>query len=117
MWASFGSHKDICSWHAPLGFGIITELFHAAWISTDISYGLFLADHKILGIVESQMVILSAIMFQNLAGATHWHLRGCLRLGLSRTEVEQLQVTIESIAQAFGKSLDKVGRVADVKDE
>ncbi|MCJ1407307.1 hypothetical protein MMC19_001378 [Ptychographa xylographoides] len=99
IWATFGSHKDI------------------PWISTDISYGLFLADHRILDILESQMVILPAIMCQNLAVATHWHLRGCLRLGLTRIEVEQLQRTIEGIIQACGKSLDKIGRVADVESD
>ena len=63
------------------------------------------------------MVILPAIMCQNLAGATHWHLRGCLRVGLDRSEIEQLQRTIESVAQACGKSLDKVGRIADVESD
>ena len=97
--------------------GSNTDCRVAAWISTDISYGLFLADHRILDILESQMVILPAIMCQNLAVATHWHLRGCLRLGLTRIEVEQLQRTIEGIIQACGKSLDKIGRVADVESD
>ena len=63
------------------------------------------------------MVILPAIMCQNLAGATHWHLRACLRLGFDRVEVENLQRTIESIVQTCGESLDKIGRVADVEND
>jgi hypothetical protein len=89
---------------------------YLAWISTNISYGLFLADHTILNIVESELVILPAIMCQNLIKETHWHFRGCLRVGMSHAEVDQLQSIIKDIAETCGKELVHIGNVADVVD-
>jgi hypothetical protein len=56
-------------------------------------------------------------MCQNLKMATHWHLRGCLRVGIKRAEVEQIQSAIEAIAEACGTSLSEIGTVADVEVE
>ncbi|KAF2257360.1 hypothetical protein BU26DRAFT_527405 [Trematosphaeria pertusa] len=99
IWASLGAHEDI------------------PWISTDISYGLFLADHSVLDIAESELVILPAIMCQNLAPSTKWHLRGCLRVGLTREEVESIQQCVERIAAACGKELKGLPRVCEIPDE
>ena len=85
-----------------------------AWLSTDISYGLFLADHNTLDIVESELVILPAIMCQGLATSTKWHLRGCLRVGCTRDEVECMQQAIEHIAATCGKELKGLPRVSDI---
>ncbi|PGH16489.1 hypothetical protein AJ80_05174 [Polytolypa hystricis UAMH7299] len=68
-----------------------------AWISTDISYGIFLADHKVLDVVESELVILPAIMCQNLGRAAHLHLRGCLRVSVTRDEIEVIQSVWDNI--------------------
>lgn len=88
-----------------------------AWLSTDISYGLFLADHSVLNISESELVILPSIMCQNLKAATYWYLRGCLRVGFTHGEVESILQSIEILAKACGKSLYNVGRILDVVDE
>ena len=85
------------------------------WITTEVSYGLFLSDHTILDIVESELVIMPAIMCQNLRGPTYWHLRACLRIGMSVEEVEQVQDVIESVAAFAGRNLD-VQRARDVTD-
>ncbi|MCJ1476133.1 hypothetical protein MMC13_004798 [Lambiella insularis] len=86
------------------------------FISDEISYGLFLSDHQILDLAESELVILPAIMCQNLKGPTLWHLRGCVRAGISLADTELIQQAIELIATFAGKTLD-VGRVGDIKDE
>jgi alkylhydroperoxidase/carboxymuconolactone decarboxylase family protein YurZ len=88
-----------------------------AWISTDISYGLFLADHTTLDIVESELVIMPAIMCQGLTSATKWHLRGCLRVGYTREEVECIQQAIEHVAETCGKQLKGMPRVWDILDD
>lgn len=98
-------------------FSFQAYLGHLAWISTDISYGLFLADHSVLDIAESELVILPAIMCQNLAPSTKWHLRGCLRVGLTREEVESIQQCVERIAAACGKELKGLPRVCEIPDE
>ena len=51
------------------------------WLSREITYGLYLSDHSILGPVETELVVLSGIMMQNLPRETGWHLRGTRRIG------------------------------------
>lgn len=64
---------------------------------------------------ETELVVLPAIMTQNLRGPTYWHLRACLRVGILPEEVEAIQKVIESVAAFGGKTLD-VQRVCDVTD-
>lgn len=86
-----------------------------AWISVNVSYGLFLSDHRILTMQETELVVTPAIMTQNLRGPTYWHLRACLRVGMEPEEVEAVHKVIEAVAAHGGKTLD-VQRVADVTD-
>lgn len=64
---------------------------------------------------ETELVVLPAIMCQNLKGPTYWHLRACLRVGMMPEEVEAIHKVIERVAAFGGKTLD-VQRVADVTD-
>ncbi|KAI4641758.1 hypothetical protein J4E93_007856 [Alternaria ventricosa] len=114
IWASFGSHKDIREYLATPLLSIFGLMRHVAWLSTDISYGLFLADHNTLNIIESELAILPAIMCQGLVPSTKWHLRGCLRVGCTREEVECIHQVIEHIAKTCGKQLQGLPRVSDL---
>ncbi|KAG9232605.1 hypothetical protein BJ875DRAFT_505896 [Amylocarpus encephaloides] len=87
------------------------------WISRNITYGLYLSDHSILGPVETELIVLTGIMIQNLKLPTAWHLRGIRRVGVSQEDVEKLQQCIELVAQFGGVSLHKVPRIADVEHE
>jgi hypothetical protein len=80
-----------------------------------VSYGLFLSDYRILTMHETELVVLPAIMTQNLRGSTHWHLRACLRVGIEHDEVEAVQKVTEAVAAYGAKTLD-VQRVKDVSD-
>lgn len=66
-------------------------MVHPAWISKVITYGLYLSDHSILNDVETELVVLSGIMIQNLRSETHWHLRGTRRVGVGMEDVEKIQ--------------------------
>ena len=66
-------------------------LINSALITRELSYGFYLSDHSILGPVETELVVLSGIMIQNLPLETAWHLRGCRRVGMSSEEVEGVQ--------------------------
>jgi hypothetical protein len=61
-----------------------------AWLTLEITYGLYLSDHSILDPVETELVVLSGIMMQNLPRETGWHLRGMRRIGVGREDVEQV---------------------------
>lgn len=62
-----------------------------AWLSIEITYGLYLSDHSILDGVDTELVVLSGIMIQNLPRETGWHLRGTRRIGVSYDDVETIQ--------------------------
>ncbi|KAK0639183.1 hypothetical protein B0T16DRAFT_462883 [Cercophora newfieldiana] len=76
------------------------------WISVHVSYGLFLSDHRILDMQETELVVLPAIMTQGLRGPTYWHLRACLRAGMEPNEVEAIHKVIEAVAAHGGRTLD-----------
>ncbi|GAA6052503.1 hypothetical protein JCM3770_003799 [Rhodotorula araucariae] len=70
------------------------------------------SDRRLLSVVT-----LACLIPQRTAREIHWHLRGAVRLGWARDEVEQLQRAVEDVCRACG--VDRVGegmpRVADVE--
>ncbi|KAF2096334.1 hypothetical protein NA57DRAFT_58254 [Rhizodiscina lignyota] len=102
-------------------FQKIMDRFHAhrdvEWISTNISYGFFLSDLSTLSMLETELVVMPAILCQNLPGPTLWHLRCCVRVGISREDVEKMHQCIEAIAKFANRPVDQVGRVKDVQDD
>ncbi|KAL5358793.1 hypothetical protein BJX96DRAFT_147281 [Aspergillus floccosus] len=86
-----------------------------AWLSTDITYGLFLSDRQVLDDFDTQMVVLPAIMSQNLKIETHWHIRGTRRLGLPKQDVQIVWDCVQLVAEFFGVKLDKVPTVEEVE--
>jgi hypothetical protein len=63
----------------------------SGWLSIEITYGLYLSDHSILDGIDTELVVLSGIMIQNLKTETGWHLRGIRRIGVSYDDVETIQ--------------------------
>ncbi|KAL5116426.1 hypothetical protein ACEQ8H_005662 [Pleosporales sp. CAS-2024a] len=61
------------------------------WTTKNITYGLYLSDHSILTDIETEMIVVSGIMIQNLPRETAWHLRGMRRIGVSMDDVATLQ--------------------------
>jgi hypothetical protein len=45
------------------------------WLVTDIIYGLFLAEMTVLTPVETELVVLVAVLSSGLKETTAWHLR------------------------------------------
>jgi hypothetical protein len=88
-----------------------------AWLSAEITYGLYLSDRQVLNDVDTEMVVLPAIMMQNLKNETHWHIRGTRRIGVSKEDVQVLWDTIQFIAQHFGLKLNKVPTVDAVEPD
>ncbi|KAL4895188.1 hypothetical protein BDV59DRAFT_160706 [Aspergillus ambiguus] len=88
-----------------------------SWLSMDITYGLFLSDRQVLDDVDTQMVVLPAIMSQNLKVETHWHIRGTRRLGLPKEDVQIVWDCVQLVAKFFGATLDKVPTVEDVEHD
>lgn len=60
------------------------------WISKGIAYGLYLSDHQLLNDFETEIIVLTSIMIQNLRKETHWHIRGMRRIGVSKEDTQVL---------------------------
>lgn len=77
------------------------RLTDPGWISVEITYGLYLSNHAILDGVDTELVVLSGIMIQNLGRETGWHLRGTRRIGVSHDDVELIQQCVSLMQQVF----------------
>lgn len=73
--------------------------------------------YTVLNMQEAELVIFSAITCQSLEGPTRWHLRGCLRIGMTKHEVDSVQKVTEMVGRFGGRDLLIVGRVWDIEDE
>ncbi|KAF2722434.1 hypothetical protein K431DRAFT_283862 [Polychaeton citri CBS 116435] len=87
------------------------------WTSVEITYGLYLSDHSIIDGVDTELVVLSGLMLQNLKNESAWHLRGIRRLGVKPVDVETIHQCIEKVAEFCGVSMSKVPRVDDIEHE
>lgn len=88
-----------------------------AWISSRITYGLYLSDRQVLDDLDTELVVLAAIMSQNLPLETRWHIRGTRRIGVSMADTQALWDAIQLVAAHFGVSLHKVPTVLDVEPD
>ncbi|KAI6813392.1 hypothetical protein KC340_g16545 [Hortaea werneckii] len=112
------AHKDFrMSYPLLLSIPFIKRFTGESWLSIEITYGLYLSDHTILDGIDTELVVLSGIMIQNLKRETGWHLRGTRRIGVSFEDVELIQQCIEKVAAFCGLRLTKVPRVADIEHE
>ncbi|KAI9897814.1 hypothetical protein N3K66_007670 [Trichothecium roseum] len=87
-----------------------------AWISKNITYGLYLSDRQVLDDLETELVVLAGIMIQNLRKETHWHIRGIRRLGVPVEDVRVVWDCVQLVADFLGLKLTRVPSVDDVKD-
>jgi hypothetical protein len=116
------NHKRGIDWMTKIYKGNIQDVLALyddhkdfGWISTEITYGLYLSDHTILDEIETQMVVFPGIMIQNLKTETHWHIRGTRRIGVPREDMEVIYHSVEIVADFLKLSLDRVPRPADVE--
>ncbi|KAF2709061.1 hypothetical protein K504DRAFT_468269 [Pleomassaria siparia CBS 279.74] len=87
------------------------------WISTEITYGLYLSDRQTLDDLDTELVVLVGIMIQNLRLETHWHIRGTRRIGVSREDVETIIECVRKVAKLMGTSLSKIPTVEEVEKD
>lgn len=88
-----------------------------AWISEEITYGLYLGDRQVLDDLDTQMVVLPGIMMQDLPRETRWHIRGTRRVGVSMADVQVAWDCVQMVAEHFTVRLRKVPTVEEVESE
>lgn len=122
--ADEANHERALSWFRQVYTRNATDtmgLFDAhkdfAWVSSEITYGLFLSDRQALDDIETQLVVLPAIMSQNLRLETHWHIRGTRRIGISKEDTQVVWDAVLGMAKFFGVALTKVPTVDEVESD
>jgi hypothetical protein len=87
------------------------------WISTEITYGLYLSDRQNLDDLDTELVVLVGIMIQNLRLETHWHIRGTRRIGVTKEDTEMIVECVREVAKFMGTSLSKIPSVEEVEKD
>jgi hypothetical protein len=86
------------------------------WLEKRYIYGLFLSDFTFLGKVETESIILSSIMCQDLPGPTMWHIRGMRRLGVGLEDTELICDVIKYVAAWSGRDSSRWMDASEVKE-
>lgn len=109
------AHKDLrtTSQRGVVQYRLMVTDAAAGWLSIEITYGLYLSDHTILDGIDTELVVLSGIMIQNLKRETGWHLRGTRRIGVSYDDVELIQQCVCPVRRSSGALLWKLMVFAD----
>lgn len=87
------------------------------WISEEITYGLYLSDRRVLDDWDTEVVVLAGIMIQNLKLETKWHIRGALRVGMSKEDVGAIMECVRKVAEVTDVKLHRIPAVEDVEHE
>lgn len=87
------------------------------WISTEITYGLYLSDRAVLDDWDTEVVVLAGIMIQNLRLETKWHIRGARRIGMSKEDVAAVMEGVRRVAEFTGVRLHRIPSVEEVEHE
>ncbi|KAJ5330000.1 hypothetical protein N7452_010390 [Penicillium brevicompactum] len=83
------------------------------WVA-DITYGLLLSDRQVLDDLDTELVVLPAVMGQDLPRMTYWHIRGTRRLGVRREDVQMVMDCVQLVVESCGVTLKRVPSVDSV---
>jgi hypothetical protein len=88
-----------------------------AWISTEISYGLYLSDRQVLDDLDTEVVVLVGIAIQNLPLETKWHFRGARRVGMALEDVKTIMKCVREVGSFMGTKLDRLPEPEEVEGD
>lgn len=114
---AMGWFKQVYTRNATDTIGLFDAHKDFAWVSGEITYGLFLSDRQVLDDVETQLVVLPAIMSQDLRTETHWHIRGTRRIGVSKKDVQVVWDAVQAVSAFFEFKLTRVPTVDEVEPD
>jgi hypothetical protein len=118
------NHEKAMEWMSKIytnNLDTTLDLFNAhrdfRWLSTEITYGLYLSDRQNLDDWDTELLVLVGIMIQNLRLETHWHIRGTRRIGVEKKDVEVIAGCVRELAKFMGVKLNRVPTVEEVEDD
>ena len=103
--------------NANLNFNLFNAHKDFDWISKEITYGLYLSDRQVLDDIDTELVVVSGIMIQNLKDETWWHIRGTRRVGVSNEDMHVVYDSIKAVAHFLEIKLNRVPTVDEVESD
>ncbi|KAF7529013.1 hypothetical protein PCG10_008774 [Penicillium crustosum] len=109
--------KSIYARNTSTLFGLFKKHPDFGFWLADITYGLLLSDRQVLDDVDTEMVVLPAVMGQDMPRMIYWHIRGTRRLGISKKDVQMVMECVRLVVEACGVTLKQVPSVDDVDED
>lgn len=109
--------RQVYTRNADFTLGLFEAHKDFAWISSEITYGLYLSDRQVLDDIDTEVVVLPGIMIQNLKTETHWHIRGTRRIGVSQQDVQRIWNCVQMVSKYLNTTLDRVPTVKEVEHD
>lgn len=108
--------QDMASVHTNLG----QHFEDFDWLATNLAYGMFLSDNRMLGPVETELVILSGMMCEGVRNAQVMHLKGIMGLGVKREVVGKVLGILRVVAENLGSNTadwERLEGIVDVREQ
>ncbi|PWN50692.1 hypothetical protein IE53DRAFT_315273 [Violaceomyces palustris] len=94
-----------------------SEMEDLKCLTLNINYGWILSENSVLDLPSTELVILSALVPQNVRSEILWHLRGCRRVGWNDREIESVRSTCLSVAKRLACRTNKVPSLDQVSED
>ncbi|SAM85795.1 uncharacterized protein UBRO_07132 [Ustilago bromivora] len=86
------------------------------FLTLEINYGFNLSNEQVIDWRETELVVLAALITQNCRVEVLWHMRGALRAGWTREDVESVQKVAMAIAKRLAVRTDKVPGLEEISE-
>lgn len=87
------------------------------FLTLEINYGFTLACQEVIGWKLTELVVLAALVTQNCRAEVLWHMRGALRAGWTKGDVESVRCVAMRSATRLGVRTDRVPGLDEVKED
>ena len=86
------------------------------WLTKDVVYGIFHADDSVLGNLEAELIMYTAIVCQGLRVPTENQLEGLHRMGLTVEEIQGVTACAELVARWAGHDMQGWPNVREIAE-
>lgn len=86
------------------------------FLTLEINYGFTLANQQVINWKETELVVLASLVTQNCRAEVLWHMRGALRAGWAREDVESVRQVSKDIARRLGVRTERVPGLEEVSE-
>ena len=87
------------------------------FLTLEINYGFNLANQTVINWQQTELVVLAALVTQNCRAEVLWHMRGALRAGWEREDVQSVRSVSKHIARRLGVRTERVPDLDEVKED